>query len=415
MFKLAIAFAAAVDGILVHEPSLDLISPEREFSAFMQEHGRSYGQGSLEYHRRFAIFQQHKAAVHAQNSLPGKRWTAAVNSLADWTPEELKSLRGYRHGVRSSHASGGSLGLVSTGTYTFEADQLPKDFNWKHLNSMKDILNQGSCGSCWAVSSATTLRAHAELYNKDRTFSAQQIVACTPNPKKCGGSGGCGGATAELAMEYVAKAGALTEDELKYEGSDTKCPDVSEEKKTSLRSFLGNVMSLSDTSGSTTKGGSSFGMVGWKKLPENMAEPLLVALYQDGPVTVSVAASGQWNLYNSGIMDPCDKDAIINHAVVLVGYGDDKYLSAKYWTIQNSWGSSWGEEGFGRLSRLDSKEESAYCGWDTKPEEGTACLNGPSKVRVCGSCGILYDSVVPKFKLSQNGWLYKNGGRNTTA
>jgi cathepsin L len=33
-------------------------------------------------------------------------------------------------------------------------------------------------------------------------LSPQHILECTPNPKHCGGTGGCEGATAELAFDW---------------------------------------------------------------------------------------------------------------------------------------------------------------------------------------------------------------------
>merc|ERR1711879_947877 len=112
-------------------------------------------------------------------------------------------------------------------------------------------------------------------------------------------------------------------------------------------------------------------------------EPLLRALVENGPVAVSVAAGHGWNMYWEGIMSQngCGQDFVVNHGVVLFGYGSenvgtdrsgaDKNGIMKYWHMKNSWGEFWGENGFLRLQRLDSDEE--HCGWDYKPEFGNGC------------------------------------------
>merc|ERR1719356_2305622 len=94
-----------------------------------------------------------------------------------------------------------------------------------HLNSSKAIKNQGRGGSCWAVTAASLLEAYTEIYppGAPRSFSAQQLVSCVPNPQECGGTGGCKGATVELGLDWAWKNGLVTAQEEPYHGKDLAC------------------------------------------------------------------------------------------------------------------------------------------------------------------------------------------------
>jgi len=355
------------------------------FAEYIQRFSKEYKPGTSEYDMRRSIFENRVAEVTSHNSHSDELWQAGVNPLTDYTDAELARLRGYR---RYSHIEKPApVGFLSKGVQLKSLSHLPDDFTWKHrLAATREVQDQGACGSCWAISSATVLRAHSELYQSDRQFSTQRIVSCTPNPRHCGGDGGCDGATAELAMEYVSKNGCPTEGEEPYLGASIMCPTT---------------LAQSPTAGA----GAAFGMDGYKKLPENKLEPILLALYEQGPLVVSLAAGATWNLYSSGIMSACSQDAIIDHAVTLVGFGKEKTRNINYWQLQNSWGPDWGEAGFVRLLRHDHRNESAYCGWDKKPQIGSGCDGGPEKVRICGSCGILYDAVIPTFRQGAGGLM----------
>ena len=62
-----------------------------------------------------------------------------------------------------------------------------------------------------------------------------------------------------------------------------------------------------------------------------------------GPLSVPVESTG-WDDYNGGIFVGSSSD--MDHLVLLVGYND----TGGYWIIKNSWGTSWGEDGYMRLS-----------------------------------------------------------------
>jgi len=401
--------AAAVSTHTVEAPGGKVEDKARAFEAFKAQHGRNYEHDSPENDQRFALFIQRFAEVEQQNSKPGRLWTATVNAFADRTDSELAQLQGWKGVATSSlglsRASANS-GMVTGGTFLRQrgkARQLPRAFmNWTKLASSSQIMDQGGCGSCWAVATANVLDAHSEIYNKGRKFSAQELVDCVPNPHKCGGAGGCKGATVELALHWVLNRGLTDQDETPYQGSDGVCKKSpsggdgfmqlpSQATEDDQLDKITNPGRHHATAGAV---GPSFGMRGWERLPENEYEPLLRAVVEHGPVAVSVAASG-WFSYGGGIYDSCVRDSEIDHAVTLTGFGEDEEAGRLFWLIQNSWGGSWGENGYIRLLRTDGENE--YCGIDHQPEIGTACEGGPKQVRVCGMCGILYDSSLPHF------------------
>lgn len=349
------------------------------FDAFIQKFGRSYKVGSHEYESRAALYEQRVNEAEKLNARTSRSWTAGVNELWDYTPEEFSSLRGWKGGVNQLQTAARSaavhrVGFLGKNSSNSSMWPLPPDKNWLNLKSMQNIRQQEACGSCWAIAASTVMEAHAELHGShSRTFSVQEIISCVPNPKQCGGTGGCGGATMELAMDWVSRQGCPEESTVPYQGYVGTC-------QTSM------------ATGATHRG-KEFGMHGWYNLPENKQEPLMRAVVEKGPVGVSVAA-GTWNLYARGIFDWCGKDAILDHAVALIGYGVDG--GKKYWTVQNSWGTIWGEGGTMRLLRFD--DEKKWCGIDDKPEVGSGCKGGPSTVPVCGMCGMLYNQIVPDFR-----------------
>jgi cathepsin L len=262
------------------------------------------------------------------------------------------------------------------------------------------------------MASSLAMKARAEIKGIPNKFSAAQLVACTPNPHKCGGTGGCDGATAELAYEYVLQKGLSSPDvfrmlrsKVSNSGDDPlgKCPaNLKTDSEVTTRGVLdmdGNEVHLVGTSESELRG-MTIGMRGWTKLPENKEEPLMMSLMTDGPLYVAVAVGEHWHYYSGGVMtqEGCDPLNVINHAVTLYAWGvkqKTRIGPVKYWAIKNSWGPSWGENGHVRLHRRDDEEK--HCGWDIRPQEGNGCEGGPDKVWVCGVCGILYDAVAPHF------------------
>jgi len=391
--------------ILIHVPASSASTKLRlgtgvslRFNKYVSQFQRSYTPGSAEYKERLQIFTTRLTQIEDLNRRPNKLWTAGINWLTDRRPEELGQLYGWRGHVHSRSQAGRSSGSWSL-AQTSLGTAMPREFsNWTRLVSLQDVRNQGECGSCWAIVGATVYSAHLEIHRPGaaiHALSPQELLSCVPNPHHCGGNGGCKGATVELAFDWIMHNGLSQESAVPYKGINDQCQrqaghDGGDGGVRQLSSVAPGVYQLANI---VSK--SHFGMSAWERLPENKELPLLLALMHRGPVSVSVAASA-WAVYESGVFDGCDRDAVINHAVTLVGFGKHTFLQKTYWLIQNSWGPEWGEHGRIRILR-ERGDETERCGIDRQPEQGTICENGPKEVTVCGMCGILYDSVVPHF------------------
>lgn len=365
------------------------------FAAFVEQHARTYHDGNDEYQLRRGLFEQRVAEYEKHNAKPTRFWTAGVNLLTDRTEEELSDLQGW-NGVVASTGNVGLRGSPRQVERHFIAlaqlsGPLPQNASWAHLESLQMVRKQ-ECGSCWAHATALAMETNHEIKRGSyRKFSSRELVKCAPNPNHCGGSGGCGGSTAEVAMLYVMQQG-LT-------GNQTvmRCP-------TEYGQLRNHMSTTTDWASILAPGAHvvpensparAFGFVAWERLAQNKAEPLMRALVDWGPVVVTVSMDNLYG-YHSGIFNDCPRDSVLAHAVVLIGFGnDDDATGADFWHIRNSWGEEWGESGNIRLLRQDSDDND--CGEDEQPEQGTGCESGPKKVRVCGMCGIIYDSVVPHF------------------
>jgi cathepsin L len=413
-----------------------------EFETYQKQHSRTYDHGSDEYWHRRGLFEKRNAAVKEHNARSDRLWEAVAGMFADWTEAERSRMLGYRRDVTSPTSGGNELPSAAAkerellrpiqGNAT-----LPDKFDWMHLRQARMVPDQQSCGSCWAVASKSTLEAHYEIHVAKtagalRNFSAQQIVTCVPNPRECGGTGGCSGSTVELAFDWVLHSGCATEHDVPYQARDLSLDEAKCNESEALSGGQGGLIKTGDSPNENgivvSLAGSAFGMHGWQKLEVNKEGPLMQALYHHGPVATSTAA-GPWFEYQHGIFDGCPKDTVVDHAVTLYGYGEAdvapepltnvvatghtigfsnslslKGEKVKYWLIRNSWGAQWGEKGFIRMKRVGD----GHCGADNDNYEGTGCAKAdptdptdhpadPTNVTVCGMCGFLWDSVVPLF------------------
>ena len=79
---------------------------------------------------------------------------------------------------------------------------------------------------CFQAFSATeTVESHYQIAStKLLTLAPQTYVNCVKNPNKCGGTGGCEGATMELAFNLTVSTGIALETDMPYQGRDEASP-----------------------------------------------------------------------------------------------------------------------------------------------------------------------------------------------
>ena len=106
-------------------------------------------------------------------------------------------------------------------------------------------------------------------------------------------------------------------------------------------------------------------ITGFQDVTRNDKQALQIAVSQQ-LVSVFIAASDDFQNYVSRIFQRYCGDSP-NHAVTIVGYGNENGMD--YWLIKNSWGQTWGENGYMKILRGPSNSE-CHCGiamWPSFP------------------------------------------------
>jgi len=349
----------------------------------VKEFQKTYSQ--KEYEEREAIFNQNLEQIRVHNADPASSWKMGINQFTDMREDENffgldTGMSKLNHkGSRPVRSGFPMLGASIEGGKRDISD-LPESVDWRTRGIISPVKDQGHCGSCWAFAAVANLESYfAKASGELHTMSVQQILDCTPNPEECGGTGGCQGATCPLAYDTVIRMGGIA--------SEWTYPYISHPGENFKCKFNDGLNQTGTTNGTLAAVGS---INGWSQVESNSYEEMMYHIAHKGPLTVSVDAS-RWKFYTSGVFSGCpsgDDKVDINHAVQLVGYGTDP-LQGPYWLIRNSWTPKWGEGGYMRLERHTGKQ---WCGIDDTPDHGSACKGDDKPIKVCGACGVLYET-----------------------
>ena len=279
-----------------------------QFQEFKQRHGRTYASLSEQMYR-FQVFQDNLRVIAEINNDPRNTYTAAVNQFADMTFEEfsayyLTTMLLVTEGKCTDHPS-------------FSAN-IPETLNWNDAGKVQKPKNQANCGSCWAFSAIGAVESALAIKTGVLpNLSEQELVDCS----KPYGNGGCNGGLMNSAFDYILDHKIHSEQDYPYTGRNQNCK--------------------TDTIGEGNYAIS--GCVKAKPTIDGLVEAIAVQ-----PVSVAFHVSNGFMLYHGGVYNPWFCVGQPNHGVLAVGY--NKNDKTPFYIVKNSWGASWGENGFFRIA-----------------------------------------------------------------
>jgi C1A family cysteine protease len=300
------------------------------FYQFLLMYNKTYDYPT--YTERFSIFSQNMDYIEAFHHRNASLVTLGPTPFADLTPVEFLEWLGLVPLPPPEEFTDICIDIDTTDVLP------PPSLDWREnaFSPVSPVKDQGRCGSCWAFACAETAESAYALKNHTAppVLSTQQLVDCSKED-----SYGCSGGSINPTMSYILTHGLETEDAYPYLGQESgRCTEADNTttipRYTLERCF--NVQAYSE-------------------------EQLKRALTAYGPLVVCIDASAMvFQLYQSGIIRASECETSINHAVQLVGYGEEK--GTKYWLVRNSWGETWGEKGYMRLERTDNENTEGTCG-----------------------------------------------------
>lgn len=244
-----------------------------------------------------------------------------------------------------------------------EVGEYPADFTWCNkdgVNYCTQSVNQHIpqyCGSCWAQASMSALSDRIKMARGAKGIDIQLSVQHVLN---CGNAGSCYGGDQGAAYQWVFSAGGVA-----YTTGQPYMACSSDSKE----GFCGDAdWTCSALNVARTCGTFGEACVGLDRYPNaTIAEygsilgkdAMMKEIYNRGPIACALDAGPILN-YTGGVVTT--KSTEVDHAISVVGWGTDA-TDGFYWTVRNSWGEYWGENGYFRVQSGALNLEGTSCAW----------------------------------------------------
>merc|ERR1711935_218460 len=243
-------------------------------------------------------------------------------------------------------------------------DDLPEQWIWNSVegtNYLTNLRNQhvpSYCGSCWAHAATSALSDRIKIARKaawpDINIAPQVLISCTSDD-------GCHGGDPYNAFEYMHK----------NEITDETCSIYRARGHDNGAKCSAQIMCENCDRNKGCFNQDNYKIYHADEYGEVAGEQnMMQEIYQRGPIACGVAVPPALENYTSGIYEDKTGDKNIVHIISVVGYGVEN--GVKYWTVRNSWGTHFGEDGFFRIVRgVDNIAIESACAWATPKDTWT--------------------------------------------
>jgi cathepsin B len=279
-------------------------------------------------------------------------WTAGSTKFMSWSQKSIKRLMGVRPEYFEQHK------LITRIHHEVPTD-LPEQFDardqWPNCPTIKEVRDQGSCGSCWAFGAVEAMSDRICIAsNGAQNFhiSAEDLVACC---SECGF--GCEGGFPQSAWSYFKTTGLVTGGNYNSkQGCEPYTLPSCDHHVNGTRQPCGGEL---PTPKCTKKCIDEYPTPFAKDkhhgatvyAVDSNQEQIKAELFKNGPVEAAFSVYADFLTYKTGVYKHTSGQMLGGHAVKILGWGVDESSSAPYWLVANSWNEDWGDKGFFKISR----------------------------------------------------------------